>query len=680
MFEKEPPSISSVNMKTRVDLKHAMELTGRHIFNYQSKDANYRSYWSIAGSQYRYDLRLWWTTFNLGRWWDTLLRLEETIDFAIPRHLEEAMLQNLKLAFDNPDSLFFEPLNVKLTPHFELHSCGEGLLALTGLINHRNNNWARSQGHLMIKSLLIYLNEDGTWNYDKMKYGKQVGQGRSKESTWSHGRMLEALVCFYKATKDPIALELARRIANYHFENTTNPDGSFNDASDANQSHSYLGTLRGLLLFGELTDQHQYIERVYKTYKNTVLKSMISKSGLIPHNIGGDGNWEPTSAGDTALLALWLAARHGYTELLDDVERIVRAKIIPTQITSSPPTKPMNKIDNPEMYQYDDITNRIIGGFSSTGYAAWGKGAISDYAFAVAHTLSDIYNHIVVRGTDGTKVNLHFDYEDEKIQITSVRKDSATVLINKKVKENLWLRIPRWVDRDSINITISDASADYLTMGDYVIVPEKFLPGRVILTYSLPINIEKETHGGIEFEYLWRGDEIIGVYPNSDVYPLYPTYVSSERGKIIEKERKGNLALNSRATASSFLEINGVDIGNPSHAIDNWEGNFWYSAECPTEDTPQWLQVDLGKSYSIRKIVLDCRYDFDFNYPFKFRIDVSRDGSAFETIEKIDDNEKIGKRSFEFILDKAFNARYIRYVVSKVPDNLLASVRKVHIY
>ena len=37
---------------------------------------------------------------DLGRWWDAVLRLEETIDFVIPAELEAASLRNLQRLTD----------------------------------------------------------------------------------------------------------------------------------------------------------------------------------------------------------------------------------------------------------------------------------------------------------------------------------------------------------------------------------------------------------------------------------------------------------------------------------------------------------------------------------------------------------------------------------------------------
>ena len=42
------------------------------------------------------------------------------------------------------------------------------------------------------------------------------------------------------------------------------------------------------------------------------------------------------------------------------------------------------------------------------------------------------------------------------------------------------------------------------------------------LHYALPRRTSRERVGEVEVEYHWRGDEIVGVTPQSDFYPMYP--------------------------------------------------------------------------------------------------------------------------------------------------------------
>ena len=115
-------------------------------------------------------------------------------------------------------------------------------------------------GRQMIQSINGKLRDDGSWDLEKFdacqKRGKAVIHNLDPCDT--HGRLLEALVWFFETTGDAEALRLADRIAEYHFAKTTQADGAINPAAKADHTHSYLGTLRGLLLYGRLTRQHQY--------------------------------------------------------------------------------------------------------------------------------------------------------------------------------------------------------------------------------------------------------------------------------------------------------------------------------------------------------------------------------------------------------------------------------------
>ena len=101
-------------------------------------------------------------------------------------------------------------------------------------------------------------------------------------------------------------------------------------------THSYCGTLRGLLLHGLATDDKKYVDAVASTYRNGLWGKAISHSGWTPHDQGkprfhgpeGDPVGEHASCGDVAQIALWLALRAGQTDLLDDVERMIRARLL----------------------------------------------------------------------------------------------------------------------------------------------------------------------------------------------------------------------------------------------------------------------------------------------------------------------------------------------------------------
>jgi len=523
MYPMSLPADGTLEMVTRVNLRRSLELAGENLLGNLDAQRHFLPNFHVRlGKDGAVSVDASWPGHNLGRWWDAMLRLEDASGFRIPAEVESAMQKNLVRFFDNPDHLCLAPFDMEgVQPRFELHSLREGLLALNALVRYRESPWAANKGHAMVESILRMTSEDGSWRLEQSQYAQRVGVDAAK-ADWSlavgfpanHGRLIEALVWYYEATGDPVALRAADRFARFHLARTTHPDGSLGP-EPGNHTHSYLGTLRGLLLWGELTGQRQYIDTVAATYRRTV-RTRLKKSGFISHDMDRDDMGEPTSPGDAAQLALWLASRHHYSEFFDDVERIVRARLIPCQITETPRMK------------QEDLRPLLIGAYGGMySEAHAGKIATTDITAAVVHTLVNVYEQIVTRSAAGLKVNFHFDYEDEDVSITSRRDRSARVTIVSRVKQNCLVRIPGWVPRESVVLTVDKTPIEALMLGDYAFVSRKTLPGVIKLRYALPVSTERERTNTIDYAITWRGDEIIGISPNSDLFPFYPSYTGA---------------------------------------------------------------------------------------------------------------------------------------------------------
>lgn len=506
-----------------MNLKQSMELAGQNLLNCLCPTRNYLPYWVLrVDRNYQAEFHFSWPAHNIGRWWDAILRLENATGFIIPSKLEGAMLENLYSFVDNPDSLCYAPLDSGWGA-LELHSLRETMLAFNALVRYRNSKWAQKKGHQMMETIYRALRDDCSWDFDKFDYyhrtGTQAEFWGSQDLTTTNGRLIEALIWFYEATDDPLAMDLADRLARFHLANVTNPDGQFNNSINPSHTHSYLGTLRGLLLFGKWTNQRNYIEAVSATYQVTV-KRLVKQSGFTAHDLGKDTGGETTSPGDAAQLALWLS-RNGYNEFLDDAERIIRARILPSQITKSPNLRPV--IDDGKD-EHINLQERILGAFGgchSEPHA--GKQAVTDVTAADLHTLVDIYRNIVVHTDAGLVVNFHFDYEDKEISILSKREQEATVKIAPKSQYNMLIRIPGWTPLESAQFTINGNPFKPIMLGNFAYLPGNLLPANIMLRYDLPVHRSIEKTDDIEYEFAWRGDEIIGVRPNSDFLPFYPT-------------------------------------------------------------------------------------------------------------------------------------------------------------
>ena len=512
-----------------LSVKESLQLAGQHLIAILNPEDNYLPYWQLTvqkdSTAY---LARFWPAHNIGRWWDAMLRLENAIGFEIPKPIEKAMLENTKRFFDNPDRICLNPephplhsYTIQKGLQWDLHSLREGLLALNALARWRQDAWAADMGHQMIESVNSKLRDDGSWDIDKFdarqKRGPQVIHNLEPSDT--HGRMLEAVIWFFETTGDPTALSFANRVAEWHLKNTTQADGHINPAGRTDHTHSYLGTLRGLLLYGRLTHQHEYIDRVASAYRVNIPR-VVKESGYTSHNMVVESIGETTSPGDAAQLALWLT-KEGYSEFLDDADRIVRCRLLPSQILNTPKLKPDSKFG---VDAVKDLEQRIIGAYGGChSHPHGGKVAVTDVTAADVHTLVDVYRNIVVDNEATQEIFFHLDYEDARMQVTSQRAERAELAVTPKQETAVAIRVPKWTPRESIQVFVNDKAVAPVYAGNFLHLGRRPAGARIVMKYDLPERTTKETDLGTEYTINWKGDDIVGVAPNTDRFPMYPS-------------------------------------------------------------------------------------------------------------------------------------------------------------
>jgi hypothetical protein len=328
-------------------------------------------------------------------------------------------------------------------------------------------------------------------------------------------------VVFHQATGDAIALDVADRIARLQLRTAVHPDGSpregILDPGNVGHNHSYLGTLRGLLLYGLLTRRRAYVEAVGNTYRKALWEHHITESGVTPHDLGktrfpnedGDPVPETASCGDVAQIALWLALRDGQTDLLDDVERLTRVRLLPAQIVPE---------DGAE------LGPRLIGCWGSHG-PMYGKGAILDVAAAVLHSLCDIHDSITTLTPLGLAVNLHLTATTAHAEILSQRGGEALLSVRPFVRENVLVRLPAWAPRGSVRVAVDEVPQEVRSVGPWLLFPrEGVTPGcEITVRHALPERESTERFGsGRTYRLSWRGDEVVGIDPHDGPLTIYP--------------------------------------------------------------------------------------------------------------------------------------------------------------
>ena len=513
-------------------LRESMELGGQCLLAWLDSERDFLPTGSFA------------ITHDLARWWDAILRLENATGFPIPAHMEGASLRNLHWLLDNPDGLLFVPPGLDWHKmKFEFHSMREGILTFAALVQFRNNRWAREAGHKYLCTIQRGLTKDFSWDVSKFEYsrhftgsenehpGHTPANANRSQKTVTHGRCIEALVWFYKATGDCLALELAEHLARFHLNYVMEADGSIpvelggDHSPQGGDRQSYFYTLSGLLLYGVATGQSEYVDAVVRAY-STGAQKIINGSGWVAHDLGklqypdktGNPLANTESTGAAARLALWIACHTGRAGCYDDVERLVRARLSPGQTTQA------DIRNNPDV----EVPPKYVGGWGANDYPHAGKGCNPSGTAEIVHTLTSIYQRICTRDKVGLAVHMLFDYEDEKIRIETQRGERAILRIKPWIEENLLVRIPRWVPDDSIDFQVNGMPVSPSIVGSYAFIPSQLLrqDAEITLSHDLPTRRSTETMpAGDTYEFAWRGDEIVGIHPNDRPMPFYPSLV-----------------------------------------------------------------------------------------------------------------------------------------------------------
>ncbi len=88
--------------------------------------------------------------------------------------------------------------------------------------------------------------------------------------------------------------------------------------------------------------------------------------------------------------------------------------------------------------------------------------------------------------------------------------------------------MPGWTPAKSVRLTLGAKQLEPTQIDDFVMVTkdalgEAPLTKPIVLEYDLPTRTVIESTDGKDYEFTWRGDTVIGVTPNTDLLPFYPS-------------------------------------------------------------------------------------------------------------------------------------------------------------
>jgi hypothetical protein len=510
-----------------MDLKPHLALGGQNLLACLNPQANYRPYWYMVLDEERraeYRFRPYCTGHNVGRWWNTMLRLEACTDFEIPPAIEQAMLENTWPLAANPTGIFLEDVNPADASNWYIHSYRETMLSYGLLVQYRNDPKAKEYGHRATAQMRRASQDLNQWDFS-FGGGQAALIKTPTRPVYTHGRAIEGLLCFYQASGDALVLEEAERLAAYHFEHMLNAAGSLAPGC-GHHTHSYLNTIRGLLQLATQHNQQDRLDLLYATYKNAV-RPMITRSGFITHDIGDTYGGDIASAGDIAHIAMLLWDRFNDVSLLDDAERIVRARLLPAQVIAPMPITPLKDTDSDA---HHDLPTRFVGAIGGSVGHVKGQSCVTDFTASALHSLIELWQRTVDTTDSHVRVNFHFDRDLPDVQVKSVRRatEACVTIHSNNPNKDLLIRVPTWTPAESLHINVNSQPLEPVQQNGFLHIASSGLPLQVEMRYCLPEHTDTEpwrdlfaTQETVAFK--WRGDEIYGVDPVGEYMEPFPT-------------------------------------------------------------------------------------------------------------------------------------------------------------
>ena len=508
----EPPFYGQLKDVNTTDIADAIRLgcrTMQSVFNADDRDIPF------FGSSVRPQAELRFSGAHSeshipGRHLNALLNAENAIGIELD---ESAIRKHAKAAYFSFSGALPVPLNRETLDgplvYYRTHNLREGMHALYALVKYRQDERARDLAEKCISSIFELWSPDGNWDAQtcKQRYGLEPD-----ERTFVSGlaRIIGPLVKYYNATRAPAALDLALLLKERLLVDTFVEDGHYDRNVHGTHTHSTTCVMSSLAQLAELTDDASLLHRVKAFYDNGLKEisdtlGWVIESSSDEQDSGYLDRGEINNTGDIVETALVLG-RSGYTEVLEDAERILRCHLLPSQLRDIAFIAEPENPDNLDGLR--DVAARHQGAFGFP--APYGHEPVEcknvsfnmDIVGGGVGSLCEAYRDTTRFDHTGHHVNLLFDHETDAIKVESnyTHDDFAVTL---KKPGPLWVRVPSWVDRRPLT---PPAASRFI--GDWLFIPEQPDGKPVVLTYSLASREVLLKHRSRDIRVRLRGDTV----------------------------------------------------------------------------------------------------------------------------------------------------------------------------
>ncbi|MCU0962040.1 MAG: LamG domain-containing protein [Pirellulaceae bacterium] len=534
LADRSPP-IALETLPLRTDLREAIDLSMTHLNSLFDADRDDEPYFFVNamadGTGKMFHSVNIGIPHVVGRSLLGTMIGEMATGIPFPEHGLAIYERYLRRSFDNPDHLnSYDDPEQGGKRCVEFHNMREGLYGLWALIAGRDSQWARDTAHAMLVTLDGLTDSEGRWS------ARLAGERGMADRCYglavsNSARMVDPLLAYHACTNDPLAMKLASLYARQGLSTLFTPEGKFAPMEQSSgHVHSITSSLSGITAYAVDAGDAELLAQCRRIVDVGVPEYFSSwgwGDEVYPeHPADVVSRGEINQTGDVVRTAVLLGAA-GYPDYYDLAERYVRSMLLPTQHRLPELREFLRDHDAPADDSQRDTVRRSIGGYAMqlpNDRMREGDWPVStlDITSGAVHALSECYRQrSVVEGNTCT-VNLLFDYSDDRIEIRSQLPWRGDIALSvKRDLDRVRVRIPPWVDRDTLLLSMESGSAARWTpAGSYADITGLREGERVTLQFAVPARVEREIVDGTEYTTTWIGNQLIRIEPRGTVSPL----------------------------------------------------------------------------------------------------------------------------------------------------------------
>ncbi len=345
---------------------------------------------------------------------------------------------------------------------------------------------------------------------------------------------IRGLTAWADFSGDKEALDLARKFVNFVLQDKFWIDpgrASFSAESHRLPHHSahwvhlhaYLSTLWILLEYAHVAEDDSLMNFVREGYEYARTQGM-PKFGCLQHIT------EVCASHDMIALAIRLSEL-GIGDYWEDVDQYVRNQFIEHQYTRADLLQQMavHATESPVNSPYE-ISNQpieeYVGYFASTASPTVVENSTAFCCMVNGSmALYFVWKSMLKCENDVAQVNLLVNRAAPMLDIDSYLPYEGKVVIKNKTAKKLLVRIPRWVDKQTVRSTRNANEFDGFWLNNYLVFDS--VADNDIITLKFPIAEieEKYQFHGTEYSCRFKGNTLVDISPREERPGYYPMYI-----------------------------------------------------------------------------------------------------------------------------------------------------------